>query len=67
MGIHDLSKILCWLLRNHKWRRLHKDEWARGVPICFEPGQDGQVRICRRCQNYRFAKKRNHKQNEQSV
>lgn len=63
------KKLICWLLgywrhdaqRGHDWRRLHKDEWARGVPIQFAPGSDAQVRICGRCQIYRLAKKRQRK------
>ena len=46
---------ICWLLRRHKWRRLHKAETAPGGPVNLPVGN---YRICDRCGATRIVRQR---------
>ena len=59
MSPNDLRKIFCWLLRGHKWRRLHKQE---RIDQPNTGGEIQQYRRCDRCGTTRIAAKRKPKE-----
>ena len=54
-----LGRTICWLLRRHHWRRLHKGERLEFAP---NSSDHKQARTCSRCGAMRFAKRRAAKQ-----
>jgi hypothetical protein len=58
MNTNDLRRILCWLLRGHKWRRLRKSE---GLDWLNADTKE-VARICDRCGATRLAAKRKPKE-----
>ena len=58
-----IGKLLCWLLRRHKWRRLRKAEQPKNYLVA-ELAMERSIRVCDRCEVQRWAKARRRKMQE---
>jgi len=52
-----IGKLICWLLRRHKWRKLRKSETSY-IPAEQIPFVPAHHRVCNRCGIVRAVKAR---------